>query len=164
MSTSLLTTDRLFQIFTWQNHGLIWTSLVTTDRWLQILSDKTMFWSQHPHWQVIDDSKFQLTKWCFELSTSLLTTERWFRIFTWQNNVLISTSLVTTDRWFQILSDKIVFWSQHPHWLRTDDSKINFNCQSHVLISTSLLTTERRFQILTDKVMSRSQHLNADNW
>ena len=43
-------------------------------------------------------------------------TDNWQMIpdFNWQNHV-ISPSLVATDRWFQILTEKIVFWPQHPY-------------------------------------------------
>jgi len=65
--------------FVLTNHTLILTSLFTTYRWIQILSDKSCFdldirtdnwqmipmfnwqnmiWSQHPYWQLTDDSKF----------------------------------------------------------------------------------------------------------
>ena len=74
---------------------LMSTSILTLDRWYQILIDKTMFWSQHPCWEVLfwsqhpycqsmcqsqhpysqltDDSKFYLTSNDL-ISTFLLAT------------------------------------------------------------------------------------------
>ena len=142
------------------NHVLILTSSLTTDRWFQIFTDTScfdlnsptdnwpmilnfyrqiMFWSWLPHGQPTDDFKVFQGNHVLNY-TSFLTADRWFQIWL-ENHVLILTSSLTAGRWFQNFFWQVMFWSYHPRWQLTDDSK--FELTSPALTSTSLLTTDR---------------------
>ena len=109
---------------------------------------------------LIGDSKFYLSKSCFDLNILTDITP---------NHVLMSIFLLTTDWWFHILTDKNIFWSQQPYWHWTDNILThnwhiigpNFtctcNCQNCLWISMTL----RWFQIL---IVSTSIQQLTDRW
>jgi len=138
---------------------VITTSLLTTERWFQICTDKSCFnlhiltdnWKMTPtlHWQIMLRSQHRYHAYC------QLTYDSKFYLTSY---VLIWAALLTTDRWFQSLTDKscfdlnihtdswqiipnfnrqTMFWLQCPYWQLNDDSK--FYQTGHVSISTSIL-------------------------